>query len=112
MRFVEDEIVPITALECDLVLQYQLIRGDADVPKVVVEPTFALLKTLFATTVVGEDFEARGPLFELHFPVKNDGGGDDDEMWTPDFLLACEVCKERDSLDCFTTSGDQWLSHY
>ena len=50
-------------------------------------------------TEVGEDLEPRTPLLELKLPVKQDGGGNHNEVWPPHALLTGHVGQHGYSLD-------------
>lgn len=65
-------------------------------------PTYSFVFAFLLITVIGEDFQTRKKLFEFHFPVENDTGWDDDEVLTPDVLVACEMTEEGDGLDRLT----------
>ncbi len=91
MGLVEDHVVPTSPPEHLLVLEHHLVRGDADIPDVVVGPALSLALAFLLVAVVREDLEAGAPLLEFHLPVEHDAGRDDDQMRSPDFMLASKM---------------------
>ena len=85
-----------------LVGQNNLVGCDAHLPGIFGVPAFTLFLAFFLVAIVGEDLETGEKLFEFHFPVENDRSRDDDEMLTPNTLVACEMTKKRDCLNRFT----------
>lgn len=74
-----------------LIGEDDLVRCDTDLEMVLSRPSDSFLFTFFLVTVVCEDFHAGQELFELHFPIENDRGGDNDEVLTPNTFIASEV---------------------
>ena len=62
-------------------------------------PACSFSLSLVDVPIVGQDFEAWTPLFELHFPVEHDAGGDYHKMWSPFLSENGDVCEKRDGLD-------------
>lgn len=93
--------MPVSPFKGDLVLKYELIRCDTNVPQVIVEPTFPFLGALFPAPVVGENFETWCPFLELHLPVEHDTGRDNNEMRSPDALFTRKMSDQSNGLDCF-----------
>lgn len=87
-----------------------LVRRDADLPGMLGEPTDTFFFPFFLVTVVCQDLESGKKLLELHFPVEDDRGGDNDEMLTPDAFVACEMAKEGYSLDRFAVMSADFPS--
>jgi hypothetical protein len=79
-----------------------LIRGDTNMPCILLIPAFPFQLTLFGVAVVGQNFETWSPLFEFHFPIENDAGGNNDEMRTPYVHLAGKMRNKSDCLDSFS----------
>lgn len=102
VRLVENHVAPVLAPEDVLVGEHDLIAGNAHLPMVFCVPAHALLLTLLLVAVVGQNLHAGQKLFELHLPVQNDRGGDDDEVRTPNTFVARKMTKKSDSLDRFS----------
>jgi hypothetical protein len=65
-------------------------------------PAFPLQFTFFGRPEVSHDLESGAPPFELDFPVHEDSGGNDYQMWTPYSLLDGKMSQQRDCLNCFS----------
>jgi|LauGreDrversion4_2_1035121.scaffolds.fasta_scaffold22543_5 hypothetical protein len=89
LSLIEDHVVPLFATECKMVLDHQLIRGDADVEGVVLAPAMSLSFALLLRPEIGKDLEGGTPLLELHLPVDDDGCRNYDQMGSPHSFLAC-----------------------
>jgi len=105
MSFIQDQVVPVSPFEGELVLEYELIRCDTHVPQVIIEPTFPFLGTLFPAPVVCEDLETWCPFLEFHFPIEHDTGWDNDEMRSPDALFTRKMSDQSNCLDCFPSTS-------
>jgi hypothetical protein len=77
-----------------LIGKYDLLGCNANLPGMFSQPSDSFFFTFFLITVVTEYFESGKELFEFHFPIENDGGGDDDEVLTPYAFVACEMGEE------------------
>ena len=69
---------------------------------VIFAPTVSLDLSFSLRSKVCEYFEARTPFLELHLPVHDDGGGDDDEMWSPNSSITSQGCEHGDGLNSLT----------
>jgi hypothetical protein len=103
VRLVQDHVDPRLAPEDVLVGDDDLVRRDADLPRVLGEPADALLLPLLLVAVIRKDLEAWEKLLEFHLPIQDDGGRDDDEVLAPDATIACQVAEQRDGLDSLAT---------
>jgi len=74
LSLVENHVVPFFPSERKVVLDDQLVGCDTNVEGVVFAPAMSLDLPFFLGSEVRENFEARTPPFELHFPVHDDGG--------------------------------------
>lgn len=91
MRFVQYHIAPVFSSEDVLIRKDNLVRRYANLPGIFGVPSHTLLFPLFLVSVIGEYLHAREKFFELHLPIKDNRGGDDDEMLTPDAFIASKV---------------------
>ena len=82
-----------------MVLDGELVGGDAHVERVRLGPALALGAALLGRAEVGEQLEAGTPLLELHLPVEQHRRGHDDQVRAPDLPLARQVREQRDRLD-------------
>ena len=102
LSLIQDHVVPLFSPEGKVVLDHQLVRGDTDVEGVLLAPAMSLDLSLLLGAEVGEDLEAWAPLFKFHLPVHDDRCWYNDEMRTPDALVASERGQHSDGLNCFT----------
>lgn len=70
-------------------------------------PADSFLFPLLLIAVVRQDLKSGQKLLELHFPVENDGCGNDDEVLTPHASIAGKMTEQRDSLDGFPECQQQ-----
>lgn len=101
MCLVEDHVIPRLPLEDVRVSTGQGIRGDTNVEVVFIVPALSQFLTTLGVAVIAENFETREKFLELHFPIQEHTGWDDDKMGSPNTAVAGEMRQERDSLDCF-----------
>jgi hypothetical protein len=87
LGLIKDHIIPLFSSEGKVVLNHQLVGGDANVEGILLAPTMSLNFPLFLGAKVSKDLESWTPLLELHFPVHDDGGWDDNEMRSPDSFV-------------------------
>ena len=99
LRFVENEILPFLSTERFGVLQHEFVRGDADVKGVDLRPALTFELPFFHRAVVGQNLERGTPFLELQLPVEHHTGGNDDQMWTPHFLLAGQMREQGNGLN-------------
>lgn len=88
MRLVEDHVDPVFASENVLIGQDDLVRRDAHLEMVLSLPADTFLFPFLLVAVIGENLDTWEKLLELHLPVEDDRGGDDDEVLAPDALVA------------------------
>lgn len=54
-------------------------------------PSHTLLFAFFLVSVIGEYLHTRQELFELHLPIENNGGRNDDKVLTPNAFITSKV---------------------
>ena len=59
-----------------MILDYQLVGGDADMEAIVFAPTLTLHFALLLRAKVCQDLQCRAPALELHLPVDDDSRRD------------------------------------
>lgn len=99
LGLIEDHVLPLFPAQDVDILGGKVVRGDADMERVLFAPSKTLLFPLLLTTIVAEDLEGRSPALELALPVEDDTGGHNNEMRTPDLVLTSEVGKKGDGHD-------------
>ena len=67
------------------------VRCDANVEVVLVVPALTQLLPSFGRAVISKDFESREKLLELHFPVHENTSRHNDQVWTPDAPITCQM---------------------
>ena len=102
MSLIEDHVYPILPPEDMLIGEDDLVGCNTNLEMMLSCPSYSFFFPFFLVTVVCKDFHSGQELFEFHFPIENDRGGDDDEVLTPDTFIASEVSEEGDCLDRFS----------
>lgn len=90
LGLIQDHIVPLLPSKGKVILNYKLVRGDADVERIFLAPPMPLNLPLFLRAKVGQNLQCRAPLFEFHLPVDNDCCGYNNKMRSPNALIAGE----------------------
>ena len=93
--------MPVPLPENLIVLNDQGVRGDPDVPFILVPPALALLFPLLLSTIIRQDLEAWEEFLEFHFPIEHDTCGHNDQVRAPCLVGDSEVSQERYGLDRF-----------
>jgi hypothetical protein len=88
LGLIKDHIIPLLTSEGEVILNHKLVRGYADMEAILFGPAMALDLSLFLASKVGKNFKGRTPLLELHLPVNDDSRWDDNQVGTPDSLVA------------------------
>ena len=105
MRLIQDHVVPRLSLEDMRIAASKCVRRDADIEMEFIVPALAQLLPSLGSTVISKDLESREKLLKFHLPVHENTGRHDNQMRTPDALIACKMGQESDSLDGL--SGDK-----
>ena len=87
LRLVEDEVLPLEPSEAAVILDDQLVAGDANVKGILLGPTLSLHPPILLRAVVDEHLEGGAPLLDLHLPVEHDRGGHHDQVGSPHAFL-------------------------
>jgi len=102
LRFIQDHVLPLDALEVLLVLSYELITGDEHVEGGVLviadfflAPELPQCRSILYVSPVRECFEFWDEASELLLPVVKCGSGCNDKEWTPDIMRFRQVRQER-----------------
>lgn len=85
-----------------MVLNDQLVGGDADVERVVLTPTVSFDLPFFLGSEVSQNLETWTPALKLKLPVHYDGCRHDDQVWTPNTIVAGQRRQQPNSLNGFT----------
>jgi hypothetical protein len=85
-----------------VILDHELVRSDAHVKRILFAPAVSLELALFLGAEVSQYLQGWAPSLELHFPVDNNRSGYDNEVRSPDTLIAGHRRNHRDSLDSLT----------
>ena len=80
------------------------VGRDADIEVVLVVPALTQLFPSFGRAVVSQNLESWKKLLEFHFPVHENTGRHNDQVRTPDTLIACQMGQESNCLDSFSIS--------
>lgn len=75
MCLVKNHVIPRLAFENEGIPTGKRIGSDANVKMVLLVPSLTKFLSTFRAPVVAEDLESREELFELHFPIKKNAGG-------------------------------------
>ena len=81
------------------------VRRDTDIKMELVIPALTQLLPSLGRAVVSEDFEPWEKLLEFHLPVHEDTSWHNNQVWTPDAPIACQMGQESDGLDGLAGNG-------
>ena len=96
--------MPSTTFENLLVGKDQLVGSDADVPVIICSPALSFLLAFLLVSIICQNLESWTPFLELHFPIKENTGGNDDKVRTPYAFVARKMSEEGDGLDGLSAS--------
>ena len=102
LRLIKHHIVPLLSSESKMILDHKLVRSNANVKWVLFAPAVSLDSSFLLVPEIGKYLEARTPPFELHLPVHDDGGWNNDEMWSPSAFITGQRGKHCNGLDGFS----------
>lgn len=94
VSLVKDHVYPRHTAENVLVGKDELVRSDANMKRV---PRFPAMPSFFSlpdVTIICHNFEARKEFLQLHLPIFQDAGWDDNKVRAPDLTrLTMNICR-------------------